>query len=39
MGWLLSFDGEFPTTATIEGLEATVVAPHFYDPEGERPRA
>ena len=39
MGWLLSFAGEFPSRVTIEGLDAAVVAPHFYDPEGVRPRA
>jgi sarcosine oxidase subunit alpha len=29
----------FPETVTVDGLQAKVVAPHFYDPEGSRARA
>ncbi len=39
MGWLLSFDGDFPNVVVSEGLEGIVTAPHFYDPGGVRPRA
>jgi sarcosine oxidase subunit alpha len=39
LGWLESIDGDFPETVLVDGIEATVVAPHFYDPEGTRARA
>lgn len=39
LGWLEAVDGEFPTAVTIDGLDAEIVPPHFYDPEGARPRA
>lgn len=39
LGWLESIDGSFPETVLIDGNEAKVVAPHFYDPEGLLARA
>ncbi len=39
LGWLEAVDGEFPASVTIDGLDAEIVSPHFYDPEGARPRA
>ena len=39
MGWLETVNGEFPSSVTIDGLDAEIVPPHFYDPEGARPRA
>ncbi|MBX3010454.1 MAG: (2Fe-2S)-binding protein [Caldilineaceae bacterium] len=39
LGWLRFFQGELPTTVTIEGRPAQRVAPPFYDPEGTRARA
>lgn len=42
LGWLDAIDAEagvFPSSVTIDGLAARVVAPHFYDPDGVRARA
>lgn len=39
LGWLESIDGVFPGSVIVDGVPATIVAPHFYDPEGRRARA
>lgn len=38
LGWLESIDGRFPETVIVDGIEAHVVEPHFYDPQGRRAR-
>ena len=39
LAWLEAVDGAFPETVQVDGVEARVVPPHFYDPEGSRARA
>jgi len=38
LGWLERLGDDFPDAVTVEGVDARVVAPHFYDPEGTRAR-
>lgn len=39
LGWLERLGDDFPDQVTVEGVDARVVPPHFYDPEGLRARA
>ncbi len=39
LAWLEAVDGAFAETVQVDGAEARVVPPHFYDPEGSRARA
>lgn len=38
LGWVDLVDGELPEALTIEGIEATITMPPFYDPDGGRAR-